>query len=85
VRSKPPTQQLIDVPVAGRDVERSVDLDRAIEGLPKRQRVAVELHYLLGLDVRECATVMPCTEGTVKSTLHDARNNLRGVLEEVSS
>lgn len=83
VRSKPPTHELIDVPVCGRDVDRSMDLDRAIERLPKRQRMAVELHYLLGLDVRECAAVMKCSEGTVKSTLHDARTNLRDVLEEV--
>lgn len=84
VRSKPPTHRLIDLPVEGRDVDRSVDVDRAIEGLPKRQRLAVELHYLLGLDVRECAAVMKCSEGTVKSTLHDARKNLRNVLEEVN-
>jgi RNA polymerase sigma-70 factor (ECF subfamily) len=84
VRSKPPSQELIDVPVAGRDVDTSVDLDRAIERLPTRQRTAIELHYMLGLDVRECAAVMKCSEGTVKSNLHDARNNLRAVLEEVN-
>jgi RNA polymerase sigma factor (sigma-70 family) len=75
--------ELIDLPAAARDVERSLDLDDAIAGLPKRQRLAVELHYLLGLDVRECAAVMGCSDGTVKSTLYDARARLRGVLEEV--
>jgi RNA polymerase sigma factor (sigma-70 family) len=77
-----PGRELIDLPAVGRDVERSIDLDNAIAALPPRQRVAVELFYLLGLDVRECAAVMGCSDGTVKSTLFDARARLRGVLEE---
>jgi RNA polymerase sigma-70 factor (ECF subfamily) len=81
VRSKPPGQELVDLPTEGRDVSRSVDLERAIAALPQRQRLAVELHYILDLDVRECAVVMDCSQGTVKSTLFDARNRLRGVLE----
>lgn len=80
-RSKP-VHELVDAAADGRDLSRSVDVERAIAALPKRQRLAVELHYLLDLDVRECAAVMKCSEGTVKSTLHDARNRLRGVLEE---
>jgi RNA polymerase sigma factor (sigma-70 family) len=76
--------ELIDLPTpSGRDVDRSLDLENAIGSLPKRQRLVVELHYLLGLDVRECAAVMTCSEGTVKSTLYDARIRLRGVLQEV--
>jgi RNA polymerase sigma-70 factor (ECF subfamily) len=74
--------ELIDVPLDDPDVSRSLDLERAIASLPRRQRLAVELHYVLDLDVRECAAVMSCSEGTVKSTLHDARIRLRGVLEE---
>jgi RNA polymerase sigma factor (sigma-70 family) len=77
-----PGSELVDVPAPGRDVERSLDLDDAIATLPRRQRLAVELHYLIGLDVRECAAVMGCSDGTVKSTLYDARVRLRGVLEE---
>lgn len=77
-----PGHQLIDLPAAGHDVDRSLDLDQTIAELPKRQRLAVELYYLLGLDVRECAAVMGCSDGTVKSTLHDARGRLRHVLQE---
>jgi RNA polymerase sigma-70 factor, ECF subfamily len=84
-RMRPATNQLIDVPAVTRDLDRSVDVDHAISELPKRQRLAVELHYLLGLDVRECAAIMGCSDGTVKSTLHDARGRLRGVLQEVDS
>jgi RNA polymerase sigma factor (sigma-70 family) len=78
-----PGRELVDLPAPSPDVERSLDLEDAIAGLPRRQRLAVELHYLLGLDVRECAAVMGCSEGTVKSTLFDARARLRGVLKEV--
>jgi RNA polymerase sigma factor (sigma-70 family) len=78
-----PSRELIDLPAPGRDLDQSMDLDHAIAVLPSRQRLAVELHYLLGLDVRECAAVMGCSDGTVKSTLYDARARLRGVLEEV--
>jgi RNA polymerase sigma-70 factor (ECF subfamily) len=59
-----------------------LDLERAIRALAPRQRMAVELHYLLDLDVLEVAEVMGCAEGTVKSTLHDARARLRTLLEE---
>jgi RNA polymerase sigma factor (sigma-70 family) len=54
------------------------DLDSAIAGLPYRQRLAVELSYLLGLDARECALVMRCSEVTVKSALFDALAQLTG-------
>jgi RNA polymerase sigma-70 factor (ECF subfamily) len=53
------------------------DLDRAIDGLSVRQRLAVELHYFLGLPIAEVAQTMGCAEGTVKSTLADARASLR--------
>ena len=70
---------LVEPPLAaGHDV----DLERAIRALAPRQRMAVELHYLLDLDVLEVAEVMGCAEGTVKSTLHDARGRLRTLLEE---
>ncbi|TMK55831.1 MAG: RNA polymerase sigma factor, partial [Actinobacteria bacterium] len=50
--------------------------------LPPRQRLAVELHYFVDLDVAETAAVMKCAEGTVKSTLADARERLRSILGE---
>ena len=62
--------------------EGEVDLERAIRGLPKRQRMAVELHYFVGLTTVETGSVMSCAEGTVKSALHDARSNLRRALEQ---
>jgi RNA polymerase sigma-70 factor (ECF subfamily) len=59
-----------------------VDLEAAIRALPRRQRLAVELYYLVDLDISEVAAVMGCSQGTVKSTLFDARTRLRSRLEE---
>jgi RNA polymerase sigma factor (sigma-70 family) len=57
-----------------------IDLERAIAGLSRRQRQAVELHYFVGLDVATVAEVMGCAPGTVKATLSQARARLRELL-----
>lgn len=62
--------------------ERDLDLERALARLAPRQRLAVDLHYFVGLHVVEVAAVMGVAEGTVKSTLADARARLRTLLEE---
>ena len=58
-----------------------VDIERAVQALPARQRLAVDCHYFAGLSVAETAAAMGCSEGTVKSTLSDARARLRPALE----
>jgi RNA polymerase sigma-70 factor (ECF subfamily) len=63
-------------------VGRDVDLERAVDGLSRRQRQAVDLHYFVGLDVATVADVMGCAPGTVKATLHQARARLRELLGE---
>ena len=64
VRSRP-TSSLVDTPVI--DSTADVDLERELLRLSERQRLAISLHYFVGLSVRECADVMRCSEGTVKS------------------
>ncbi len=59
------------------DSESSVDLDLAIGELAPRQRLAIDCFYAIGLSIAETAAVMSCSEGTVKSTLADARARLR--------
>lgn len=58
------------------DVALSVDLRRAIGGLPASQRAAIRLHYLLDIPVREIAELLGCTESAVKVWLHRARERL---------
>ena len=62
------------------DLEVDLDVNRACARLAPRQRLAVELFYFLDLSVREVAEVLGCSEGTAKSTLHDARAVLRTLL-----
>jgi RNA polymerase sigma factor (sigma-70 family) len=64
----------------GRGTDRA-DLQRAVATLSRRQREAVDLVYFVGLTVADAAVVMGCAEGTVKSTLSDARRRLRPMLE----
>lgn len=58
-----------------------LDLDAAVHKLAPRQRLAVACVYYVDLSVAETAAVMRCSEGTVKSTLSDARARLRTMLE----
>jgi RNA polymerase sigma factor (sigma-70 family) len=75
-----PGQELVDAPVE--DTHRDLDLERAVAQLSQRQREAVDLHYFTGLTVSETAAAMGCADGTVKSTLSDARVRLRILLGE---
>lgn len=77
-----PTSELIDVAAEPSDGAVDVDLRAALLRLTERQRSAVALHYYLGVPIAEIALVLACSEGTVKSTLSDARAKLRSLLGE---
>jgi RNA polymerase sigma-70 factor (ECF subfamily) len=70
-----------DLPGRVRSTEDAVDVEFAVSKLPARQRLAVDCFYFVGLSVAETAAVMRCSEGTVKSTLSDARTRLKTMLE----
>ena len=56
-------------------------LHAALEQLPERQREAIVLRYLEGLDVGETAELMGCAPGTVKAAVHGALVSLRRALK----
>ncbi|MBI3751603.1 MAG: sigma-70 family RNA polymerase sigma factor [Chloroflexi bacterium] len=64
-----------------RSIDDRLDLEAAVARLPERQHLAVDCFYFVGLSVAETAAVMGCAEGTVKSTLSDARARLGRFLE----
>ncbi|HEU4355500.1 MAG TPA: sigma-70 family RNA polymerase sigma factor [Actinomycetota bacterium] len=66
----------VDVALAG----ARVDIERALDSLPRRQREVVVLRYYLEMDTREVATILHIHEGTVKSTLFRARAALAATL-----
>jgi RNA polymerase sigma-70 factor, ECF subfamily len=80
-RGRRPLAELSDVPARVRSTDDVLDVEYAVARLPRRQRMAVDCFYFAGLSVAETAAVMACSEGTVKSTLSDARRRLRPMLE----
>jgi RNA polymerase sigma-70 factor (ECF subfamily) len=69
------------VDVTGPDPDARLDVERAMQSLTPRERLAVDCFYFAGLSVDETAAVMACSAGTVKSTLSSARGRLRALLE----
>lgn len=68
-------------PVSRPDLDARMDVDHALTSLAARQRLAVDCYYFADLSIADTAAVMGCSEGTVKSTLSDARTRLRTLLE----
>jgi RNA polymerase sigma-70 factor (ECF subfamily) len=56
--------------------EEHVDVARALEALPRRQREVAVLRYLLEMSTAEVAATLGITQGTVKSSLARARAHL---------
>lgn len=67
------------VAVLDPDPER-LDLYRALDALPRRQREVIVLRHLADLPEAEVAELLGCSIGTVKSNASRARAALRAVL-----
>ncbi len=57
-------------------VEHDEEFWRSVRELPDRQRSVVALRYVDDLSVAEIASVLEIAQGTVKATLHAARQRL---------
>ena len=60
----------------------SIDVLRAVDALPRRQREAVVVRYFLGYDVPSTAAVMGVSVGTVKTLTFRARATLATALAD---
>lgn len=80
-RRRRPSALVGEIVVPGRSLDDRVDVEAAVARLPKRQKLAIDCFYFVGLSVAETSAVMGCSDGTVKSTLSDARKRLRLLLE----
>lgn len=86
-RRRQPAETFDGLPAAGEApdelAERS-DLQalvlRALLELPEDQRAAVTLRKIKGLSVEECARVLECDEGTVKSRVFYGLRRMRQIL-----
>ncbi|MDF2923350.1 MAG: polymerase subunit sigma-24 [Paenibacillaceae bacterium] len=72
------TEQIVEETMLRRQVQ---DL---VQKLPETLRVPVLLFYMGGLPVREIAEALDMPQGTVKSRLHQARQQLKSELGELS-
>jgi RNA polymerase sigma factor (sigma-70 family) len=61
---------------------RAAAIKQAFDRLPPRLRATAVLRLQAGLSEEETASVLGCSEGAVKSNLHDARKRLTHFLRE---
>jgi RNA polymerase sigma factor (sigma-70 family) len=80
-RRRRPSTLIAEIVARVRSTEDRLDVEYAVASLAPRQRLAVDCFYFVGLSLTETAAVMGCSEGTVKSTLSDARRRLKPLLE----
>jgi RNA polymerase sigma-70 factor (ECF subfamily) len=58
-------------------MERAVILRRAIDELPPKQRAAITLRHLEGMDYEHIAEILEITPSTARVHVRDARESLR--------
>ncbi|MBI1785163.1 RNA polymerase sigma factor [Candidatus Sumerlaeota bacterium] len=53
------------------------EITEAMDSLPERQKMATVLFELEGMPIKEIASVMQCSEGAVKFSIHEGRKKLK--------
>jgi RNA polymerase sigma factor (sigma-70 family) len=87
-RDRPERQTLLSgerVPTPEENMEARVfeeAFNRAVGGLPARQRAAFVLNRFNNASYKEVASVLGCSEPTVKSLIHRATVTLKDYLKE---
>jgi RNA polymerase sigma-70 factor (ECF subfamily) len=74
--------ELAELAVLGREPSGDRDLRAELRTLPRRQRLAVFLHYYADLPYDEVARQLDVAPGTVAASLNAARKTLRHRIEE---
>jgi RNA polymerase sigma-70 factor (sigma-E family) len=81
-RSETSRADLPEQPSGAVDIENADEVRRALAELGPRMRAAVVLRHWLGYDVAECAHLLGCSEGTVKSQTARGLDRLRDLLSD---
>jgi len=76
-RPPEPAELTEDIPQV---TSEETPLLEALMGLPRKQRVTLELHYIEGYSVAETARILRLPEGTVKWRLKRGREQLKEFL-----
>ncbi len=77
-RRRPPGEEQTSIESA---TDGSIDLMRALQALPRRQRAVLVLHYLVDLPTPEVGRVLGMAAPTVRVHLTQGRRRLRTLLE----
>ena len=64
------------------DIDERLAIQEAVYSLDVTKRVPFVLHYIMGYKIYEIAHIMDMPDGTVKTRLMRARNELRDMLKE---
>jgi RNA polymerase sigma-70 factor (ECF subfamily) len=67
-------------PAAQEGWEARMDLDAALDALPRRHLLALSLYYHLDLPIEEVARVLGCSTGAARQRIHRALEALRPAL-----
>lgn len=62
--------------------ELNEKLNDALQTLSVKHRAVIVLHEIEGMNQAEVATILKCSEGTVKSRLHYAKEQLKTILKK---
>ncbi len=65
-----------------RENQLGMDVRKALQGLPDKQRIVFQLKVLEDMSIKEIAHVLSCAEGTVKSHLFRATRQLQKDLRD---
>ena len=63
--------------------EDAAAIHEALSQIGLKHREVLVLHFLEDLSIAEIATVVGCSEGTVKSRIHYAKRQMKQILEGV--
>ena len=80
-RRQPPPEAALTESIPARE-DADTPLMDALMALPEKPRIALELHYIEGYSVKECARMLAVPEGTVKWRLSRGRALLKHELGE---
>lgn len=64
----------------GDDVKTDL-LNKAIQSLPSKQRIVIELSYFEAYSIQEISEIADCPVNTVKTRLHHARQKIRAFMD----
>ncbi len=81
IGAAPPSEETA-APADPRFEGRLVDLDNAFMSLSRQQRAAIVLHHRHGHTIDECAQLMGCSAGSVRTHIHRALAALRKAMTD---